>query len=212
MRGSECEVVERTGTMAGCCNIITAHWRNVTDFQNVQGSRLASRRPPPPSTEKWFWWNADVNINTKFSISPPSCQDPLQLMKGHSVGCPANLYKVVNKNINCFHSGYLHSSFTHSKCLGIMTTDWSCAFRNCDHNFKTPGPSLLVSTNREASDESGAGGKMHKNMKAEFKESNILLTCWKTIFAFSLFKTRVYKTSFYYLCLLTLWTLWLYIL
>lgn len=57
---------------------------------------------------------------------PHSSLDCLELMKGHTVGCPASL---VNKNINCFHSGYLHSSFTHSKCWGITTTDWSFAFK-----------------------------------------------------------------------------------
>lgn len=31
---------------------------------------------------------------------------------------------------------------------------------------------------------------MKKNMQAEFKESNIMLTCWKTIYAFTLFTPK----------------------
>lgn len=39
--------MERTGTMDGCRNIITAHCENVLDFQVVQGSG-----PANPNIEK----------------------------------------------------------------------------------------------------------------------------------------------------------------
>lgn len=74
-------------------------------------------------SKKRVWWNADVNISANFSILPRPHPNPPQLMKGYTVWRPAKLLKVVNKNINCFHLGLFHPSFTHSKCLGTMTTD-----------------------------------------------------------------------------------------
>lgn len=77
------------------------------------------------------------------------CLDPLQLMKEHTVCWPARLDRVVNKNITCFHLGYLHSSFTHTKGSGIPTAYWSGAFSSSGSKLqKHGGPSLLVSTNR----------------------------------------------------------------
>lgn len=57
-----------------------------------------------------------------------SASIPPLLMKEHTVGWSVGLWKVGNKNITCFHLGYLHSSFTHTKGSGILTAYWSGTF------------------------------------------------------------------------------------
>lgn len=83
------EVVERTGTMAARCNNIAAHCENVAGFRVVQGSRWTNL--PPKKKKNGFDEMQTSTLTQNLASLPPPRQDPLQLMKGHSVGCPASL-------------------------------------------------------------------------------------------------------------------------